>query len=60
MLTKLRICVLIGLKTVAFKFMLIILERNVLPLTLETNVNAHAQIYFAAKSLIISTNGNPP
>ena len=66
MLTKLRICVLIGLKIVAFfcpklvKFMLIILKRNVSPLTLQANVNAHAQIYFAAKSPVISPNGNPP
>ena len=60
MLTKLRICVLIGQKIVAFKFMLIILKRNLSPLTLQTNVNAHAQIYFAAKSSVMSPNGNPP
>ena len=42
------------------KFILTNLKRNISPLRLQTNVNAHAQICFAAKSKVISPNGNPP
>ena len=42
------------------KLILTFLKRNISPLKLPTNINAHAQIYFTAKSSIISPNGNPP
>ena len=37
------------------KFILTNLKRNISPLKLQTNVNAHAQIYFAAKSNVNQT-----
>ena len=42
------------------KVILTILKRNVSALKLQINVNAHAQIYFEGKLLVISPNRNPP
>ena len=42
------------------KFVLPILTKNISPLKLQTNVSAHAQIYFEANLQAISPNGNPP
>ena len=39
---------------------LTILRRNISPLKRQTNINAHAQFYFAAKSPVISPKRNPP
>ena len=42
------------------KIILTILRRNISPLKIKANVNAHAQIYFASKSPVILPNENPP
>ena len=40
--------------------LVLFLKRNISPLKLQANFNPHAQIYFAAKLLVISPNRNPP
>ena len=42
------------------KVILTTLKRIVSALKLQTNVNAHAQIHFEGKLLVISPNRNPP
>ena len=42
------------------KSLLTILKINISPAKLQTNKNAHAQTNLAAKSTLISPNGNPP
>ena len=42
------------------KSLLTTLKINISPAKLQTNKNAHAQTNFAAKSALISPNGNPP
>ena len=65
LLTKLKICFDWSnnggdfFRSQLVKFILTILKKNILPLKLQRNVNAHAQIYFEAKLPVISPNGNP-